>query len=134
MNEASTNEPHDGPGQALGFVYEELGPELARGSVPVTDALLQPFGLVHGGVYPLIAESLSSRATGAAVAKDGLVAMGQSNSATFLRPITAGTVHATARRRHAGRTTWIWDTEITDDEGRLCALVRMTLAVRPRPG
>ncbi len=95
--------------------------------------LLQPHGLVHGGIYPLIAESITSRATGIAVAADGAIAMGQSNSATFLRPITEGTVHATARRRHAGRTTWIWDVEITDDDQRLCALVRMTIAVRPRP-
>jgi uncharacterized protein (TIGR00369 family) len=133
VNVPSTNDPHDGPGEALGLVYEEVGPELARGSVPVTPAVKQPFGFVHGGVYPLIAESLASRATGTAVAAEGMVAMGQSNSATFLRPISEGTVHATARRRHAGRSTWIWDTEITDDEGRLCALVRMTIAVRPDP-
>jgi 1,4-dihydroxy-2-naphthoyl-CoA hydrolase len=124
---------HDGPGQALGLVYEEIGPEVARGSVPVTDAIRQPHGLVHGGLYPLIAESLASRATGEAVAADGNIAMGQSNSATYMRPVSDGTVHATARRRHAGRSTWIWDVEITDDGGRLCALVRMTIAVRPRP-
>jgi 1,4-dihydroxy-2-naphthoyl-CoA hydrolase len=57
--------------------------------------------------------------------------MGQSNSATFIRPITEGYVHATARPRHRGRTTWVWDVEITDDQDRLCALVRMTIAVRP---
>ena len=65
-----------------------------------------------------------------------MVAIGQSNQATFLRPIADGHVNADARPRHRGRTTWIWDCEITDDEGRLCALVRMTIAVRPavRPG
>ena len=60
--------------------------------------------------------------------------MGQSNSATFMRPITEGHVNAVARTRHRGRTTWVWDVEITDDEERLCALVRMTVAVRPVPG
>jgi uncharacterized protein (TIGR00369 family) len=59
--------------------------------------------------------------------------MAQANSATFIRPISDGTIHADARRRHAGRTTWIWDVDITDDEGRLCAAVRMTVAVRPAP-
>jgi uncharacterized protein (TIGR00369 family) len=132
VNEPSTS-PHDGPGSAIGLVYGESGAELARGTVPVTDAVRQPHGLVHGGIYPLIAESITSRATGAAVAADGMIAMGQSNSATFMRPITEGTVHATARRRHAGRSTWVWDVEITDDAERLCALVRMTIAVRPRP-
>ena len=56
--------------------------------------------------------------------------MGLSNQTSFLRPIVGGTIHATARRRHKGRTTWVWEVDITDDEGRLCALVRMTVAVR----
>ena len=56
-----------------------------------------------------------------------------SNRATFLRPITAGTIHAQATRRHRGRTTWVWDVEISDDDGRLCAMSRMTIAVRPAP-
>jgi 1,4-dihydroxy-2-naphthoyl-CoA hydrolase len=61
-----------------------------------------------------------------------MVAMGLSNQTSFVRPITSGEyVHAVARRRHRGRTTWIWEVDITDDEGRLCALVRMTIAVRP---
>jgi uncharacterized protein (TIGR00369 family) len=62
-----------------------------------------------------------------------MVAMGQSNQASFLRPVSSGTVHAVATARHRGRTTWIWDCELTDDDGRLCALVRMTIAVRPAP-
>src|SRR5919201_1586081 len=88
-------------------------------------------GLVHGGVFASMAESMCSAATWLGVKDDGMAAMGQANSATFLRPITQGHVHATARCRHRGRTTWVWDVEITDDEGRLCALVRMTVAVRP---
>ena len=51
-----------------------------------------------------------------------------SNQTSFLRPITGGTIHATARRRHRGRTTAVWEVDITDDEGRLCALVRVTAA------
>ena len=56
-------------------------------------------------------------ATALAVAPDGKQAMGLSNATSFMRPITEGTVHATARRIHRGRTTWIWDVEITDDAG-----------------
>lgn len=129
----------DGPGEAIGLVYGEVTPELAKATVPVTPVVQQPYGLVHGGVYSLIAESITSATTALAVASEGRVAMGQANSATFLRPVTEGSVHATARRRHAGRTTWIWDVDFTDDDGRLCAMVRMTVAVReapdrPRPG
>jgi uncharacterized protein (TIGR00369 family) len=61
-------------------------------------------------------------------------AMGLSNNTSFLRPITAGTIHAEARVLHRGRTTWLLDVEITDDDGRRCALSRVTIAVRPARG
>ena len=98
--------------------------------VPVRDEILQPAGLVHGGVFASMAESMTSIATWLAVHDSGKTAMGQSNQTSFLRPITTGTVHATGRRRHKGKTTWVWEVDITDDEGRLCALVRTTVAVR----
>ena len=76
---------------------------------------------------------MCSLATYEAVKDEGMVAMGQSNQASFLRPVSEGVVTAEARPRHRGRTTWIWDCELTDGQGRLCALVRMTIAVRPAP-
>jgi 1,4-dihydroxy-2-naphthoyl-CoA hydrolase len=123
----------DGISEAIGLVYDESSPELVRAHVEVTEAVLQPWGIVHGGVHSVIAESICSQATAGAVWDDGNIAMGQSNSATFLRPIEAGgRIVATARRRHKGRTSWVWDVEITDGEDRLCAMVRMTIAVRPK--
>jgi len=101
-----------------------------RAQVEVRDELLQPAGLVHGGVYASIAESITSIGTWQAVHDRGRTVQGMSNQTSFLRPITAGTIHAVARARHKGRTTWVWEVDITDDEGRLCALVRMTIAVR----
>jgi 1,4-dihydroxy-2-naphthoyl-CoA hydrolase len=111
----------------------EHGPELVRAEVPVHDGVKQPMGLVHGGVFASIAESITSSATAEAVIPEGNSAQGLSNQTSFLRPILSGTIHATARRRHRGRTTWVWEVEITDDDDRLCALVRMTIAVRPLP-
>lgn len=102
--------------------------------VAIRDQIKQPMGLVHGGLYASIAEATTSMATAAAVMPDGKAAMGLANSTSFLRPITSGDyVHATATRRHRGRTTWVWDVDITDDEGRLCATTRMTIAVRDIP-
>lgn len=121
----------DGLGDLIGLEYLELSEDEVRARLAVTDHVRQPLGLVHGGVYAAMAESICSNATWQAVHSDGMAAMGQSNSATFLRPITHGHVNAVARPRHRGRTTWIWDVEIADDEGRTCALVRMTIAVRP---
>ena len=94
------------------------------------DELKQPAGLVHGGVYASIAESMASLATALAVMPDGKTAQGLSNQTCFLRPVTDGTMHAEARRRHRGRTTWVWEVDFTDDAGRLCAVTRMTIAVR----
>jgi 1,4-dihydroxy-2-naphthoyl-CoA hydrolase len=102
----------------------------ARAHVDVEPHHKQPAGLVHGGVFASIAESLTSMATFWAVHGDGKSAQGLSNQTSFLRPILEGTVHAVARARHRGRTTWVWEVEISDDQERLCALVRMTIAVR----
>jgi len=107
--------------------------EEVYGRCPVRDELKQPGGLVHGGVFASMAESIASMGTWVAVAPDGMAAQGLSNQTSFLRPIKEGTIHARARRRHKGRTTWVWEVDITDDQDRLCALVRMTVAVRPAP-
>lgn len=121
----------DGLGTLIGLELIEIGPERARARVAVSDRIRQPFGIVHGGTYAVIAESICSRATADAVAEDE-IAVGQANQATLLRPIADGHVNATATVRHRGRTTWVWDCELRDDGGELCALVRMTIAVRPR--
>ena len=101
--------------------------------VQVRDELKQPAGLIHGGVYGSIAESMASIATALAVAQGGEQAMGLSNNTSFLRPITQGSVHASATRVHRGRSTWVWDVRFSDDSDRTCAVTRMTIAVRPAP-
>jgi 1,4-dihydroxy-2-naphthoyl-CoA hydrolase len=116
----------------LGFELLEVGEEIARGRFAVEDRVKQPFGLVHGGAFAALAESLASAATFLAVQADGNIAVGLANNTSFLRPATEGVVHAEARRRHRGRTTWVWDVDFTDDGDRVCALSRVTIAVRPR--
>jgi 1,4-dihydroxy-2-naphthoyl-CoA hydrolase len=113
-----------------GLEIVSMNDEEVRARVPVRPEVLQPAGLVHGGVFASMAESMTSIATWVAVHEEGKSAMGLSNQTSFLRPILSGTIHATGRRRHRGRSTWVWEVDITDDDGRLCALVRMTVAVR----
>jgi 1,4-dihydroxy-2-naphthoyl-CoA hydrolase len=113
-----------------GLEVLELTPEFGRAQVRIREELKQPFGLVHGGVYAAIAESLASICTAVAVVPDGKTASGLSNQTSFLRPMLDGTIHAVAVRKHAGRTTWVWEVEHSDDQGRLCVLTRMTIAVR----
>jgi uncharacterized protein (TIGR00369 family) len=119
--------------ELLGIEIVDPGPDPALARLPVTPGVCQPFGIVHGGTFASLAETICSLATHEAVKDDGMLALGMSNQATFLRPISQGTVHAAARPRHRGRTTWVWDCEITDDDDRTCCLVRMTVAVRPPP-
>ena len=104
--------------------------EVCRGRVAVERRVLQPTGFVHGGVYAAMAESLASRGTNARVAHEGKAGLGLSNHTSFVRPAVRGHVHGEARRRHAGATTWIWDVDLRDDAGRLCAVSRVTVAVR----
>jgi 1,4-dihydroxy-2-naphthoyl-CoA hydrolase len=114
----------------IGVEWLDLDPDGAKARIAVEKRHLQPYGIVHGGVHSALAESLTSAATYDAVKDDGMVAMGQANDTAFLRPISEGNINALAVARHRGSTTWLWDVEITDDEGRLCALSRMTIAVR----
>ena len=121
-----------GPGfeHYMGMEWLTVEPETEiTARVPVRPELLQGLGLVHGGVYASMAESMASVGTFIGAGGDKFVA-GMSNNTTFLRPITEGTVHVRAVPLHRGRTTWIWDCEVRDDAGRLCATTRVTIAVR----
>ena len=119
--------------ELVGYEIDALSDSEVRAHVAVRDELLQPLGLVHGGVYASIAESVTSLGTVFGVHADNMAASGQSNQTSFLRPITEGTIHVVARRIHRGRTSWVWEVDCRDDDERLCAVVRMTIAVRPLP-
>lgn len=116
----------------LGFQITELGEDHARGEVPYAERIAQRFGKVHGGVYAALAEAVATEGTVHNVWARGDSGMGSSNNTAFLRPISDGTVHAEAKARHRGRTTWVWEVDMTDDDGRLCAVSRVTVAVRRR--
>jgi 1,4-dihydroxy-2-naphthoyl-CoA hydrolase len=140
MSRAKGNLPRVIPEQAtavtlhttLGVELVDHGDGVVRGRVPVTDKVRQELGIVHGGVYAALAEGLCSMGTYLAEAEKGNIVMGQQNDTSFLRPISTGTVHSECRALHRGRTTWVWDVQHTDDEGRLCAISRVTIAVRPQ--
>ena len=117
----------------LGTEWIQLDPDDARARIEMRDELRQPYGILHGGVYSSLIESLCSYATAAAVYDAGNIAMGQSIEVSFVRPVTRGHAEARAVARHRGRSTWVWQVEIVDDEERLCALAKMTMAVRPAP-
>jgi len=118
----------------VGTEWLDDDPDHARARIAMRDELRQPVGLLHGGVMSTLVESVCSRATALAVLGEGMMAMGQSISVSFIRPVTEGHAEVRAKARHRGRTTWVWDAEVRDAEDRLCALAQMTIAVRPIPG
>jgi uncharacterized protein (TIGR00369 family) len=129
-------ESYPAPGtldEALGFELLEASSERVRARFAAEKRVQQPFGLVHGGAYMALAESMASVATFMAVSGDGNIAVGQANDNHFFRPVTAGSVHAEGAPIHRGRTSWVWDIRFTDDQDRLCATSRVTIAVRPAP-
>jgi 1,4-dihydroxy-2-naphthoyl-CoA hydrolase len=110
--------------------YEFDGEAEARASLSVRDGIKQPYGIVHGGAYATLAETVCSRATFEAFGGE-MAALGQANETLFLKAIHKGTIHARARALHRGRSSWVWDVEMSDDDGRLCATSRLIIAVRP---
>ena len=106
----------------------EVGLRTAR--LQVVPGVCQPMGIVHGGIYASIAETLASMGTADGVLELGKLPLGMANNTSFLRPVSEGTVHAEARAFNRGRTSWLWDVEMRNDDGKLCATSRVTIAVR----
>jgi len=125
---APTSTDAQGFDALYGLELSDCGQELARGRVLVRDELRQPGGPVHGGVYAAIAEALAVSGTRAGVPDQ--VAVGLATHTNVLHPIAEGVMHATAVRRHRGRTTWVWEVEIAEDTGRVCVVARVTVSVR----
>jgi uncharacterized protein (TIGR00369 family) len=114
----------------LGFVLDEVSGDAVRGHVTVHENLLQPYGIVHGGVYASLAETAAS-VGGAAwnmAQVPGGRTVGVSNSTHFLRATREGTLTVTATPQHRGRTLQLWQVDITDGQGRLVAKSEVHLA------
>ena len=117
----------------LDLDWLELEPDSVHVQFRVRENLKQPLGLLHGGVYAGVAETIASIATVANVWRDGFIGSGLSNYASFLRPITEGVVDVRARLHGHDDREWTWGHEFRDERDRLCALVDVTIAVRPVP-
>ena len=111
----------------IGLELGEMGPDRVTGDLPITADLLQPYGILHGGVLCSIVETLASFG-GAIWYGDRGHVVGVSNSTDFLRATRTGTLHAVATPIHRGRSAQLWLVEITDDQGRAVARGQVRLA------
>ena len=114
--------------ERLGIEFLEVGDDFIRARVPVDTRTRQPYGILHGGVSVVLAETLGS--CGAAfAAPEGHRAVGLDINANHLRATTSGWVTGTARPVHVGRTTQVWQIDLQDEQGRLTCVSRITMAV-----
>lgn len=112
----------------LGIEFLEVGDDYIRARVPVDERTRQPYGILHGGVSVVLAETLGS--CGAAYAAPvGHRAVGLDINANHLRSASSGWVTGTARPVHIGRTTQVWQIELSNADGQLTCVSRLTMAM-----
>lgn len=122
--------------EQLGIEFVEVGADFLRARVPVDARTVQPAGMLHGGVSVTLAETLGSVAA-IMCSEDGSHAVGLEINANHLRAVRDGWVTGICRPVHVGRSTQVWQIEMTDEAGRLVCTSRITMAVvaqRPKTG
>lgn len=112
----------------LGIEFLEVGDDFIRARVPVDTRTRQPYGILHGGVSVVLAETLGSCGAASAAAP-GQRAVGLDINANHIRSASSGWVYGTARPVHIGRTTQVWQIELTNEQGQLTCTSRITMAI-----
>lgn len=121
---------HDTAVSHLGIEFLEVGEDWLSARVPVNRQTCQPYGLLHGGVSVVLAETLGSCGAAFAV-PEGTKVVGLDINANHLRGVSEGWVTGVARAVHLGRTTQVWQIDLRDDAGRMVCTSRLTMAVLP---
>lgn len=116
-------------GEHLEILMTEVGDDYITGTMPADARTFQPYGVVHGGANVVLAESLGSIAGAHVIDFATSKCLGQEVSASHLRPVSSGLVTGTARPIHLGRRSYIWEIRLTNDEGKLTCISKLTLAI-----
>ena len=118
--------------QHLGMEFLEVGDDFITARLPVDRRTIQPYGLFHGGVSVVLAETLGSCGAAFSV-PEGYRAVGLDINANHLKGATSGWVTGTTRPVHIGRTTQVWQIDLKNDAGELTCVSRITMAIlQPR--
>jgi 1,4-dihydroxy-2-naphthoyl-CoA hydrolase len=118
--------------ETIGIRVTEVGPDFLRATMPVNPKTHQPMGVLHGGASVALAETVGSLAATMCIDRTLYVCLGQEINANHLRPISSGTVTATARPYHIGKRSHVWSIEIRDEQEKLVCISRLTIAVVDR--
>jgi 1,4-dihydroxy-2-naphthoyl-CoA hydrolase len=117
--------------EKMGMRFEEFAIERAVATMPV-EGNTQPVGLMHGGAYVVLAESLGSMAANL-YAGPGRLAVGVDINATHTRSATSGRVTGVCTPIHLGRSMTVHEIAVTDEQGRRLSTVRITNMIKERP-
>jgi uncharacterized protein (TIGR00369 family) len=115
----------------LGMLVEEASADRVVMSMPVTQTIQQPVGILHGGATVALAESAASVGTWLGIDRAAFTAVGLEINCNHLRAKRDGTVRAIATPLHRGRRNWVWDIHVVEESGALVAIARCTMAVVP---
>lgn len=118
--------------ETLEIVYTDAAEGFLEAKMPVNSRVHQPMGLLHGGATVALAESVGSAASLLFVNPELQEVRGIEISANHLRSKRYGVVTGTARIVHKGRSLHLWEIRVTDEEGRLISLCKITNMVLPR--
>jgi 1,4-dihydroxy-2-naphthoyl-CoA hydrolase len=113
----------------LGIRFTAIGENWLEATMPVEARTHQPFGRLHGGASVALAETVASMAGALVVNPAEKLVVGLEINANHLRPVREGLVTARATAEALGRTTQVWTIRVSDENGKLVCLSRITLAV-----
>ncbi len=117
-------------GEHIGIEFLEKGSDYLTARMPVDHRTKQPFGLLHGGASVVLAETLGSIASVLCLDDPQTQkAVGLEINANHLRAVTEGWVYGKVTAIHIGRRTHIWDIKISNEEGKLVCVSRLTVAI-----
>lgn len=118
--------------ETLGMKVEKESHGLVIMSMPVSDAVKQPFGYLHGGANLALGETACSIGAANLIDTEKYIPLGLEMNANHISSTTDGTIYATATIIHEGRSTQVWNIEIKDDTERLISVMRGTIAIKKR--
>ena len=123
------NENRGGFNNAMGLTFIKATPDEYVAEIEITDHHMQPYGLVHGGVYAGMIETMCSTGSALTVWEENKSTVGLENNTSFLKAVRSGRLRCTARPLVLGKRSHVWEASIHDDKNRLVAAGRVRMMV-----
>jgi uncharacterized protein (TIGR00369 family) len=118
--------------ETLHITYTDVGKDFLTASMPVNKRVYQPDGVLHGGAMLALAESVGSAACFVFLDTENFSIRGIEMSANHVKSMRDGQVHATAKLLHKGKTTQVWNIQLTNDDNQLISAAKLTTIALPK--